>query len=246
VTSIARRSWPRSLALSSAVLSFAPSARGDDPPKTAEPREAKIAQHDLERIEAKTDGVDAKVDTTYGRVDGDVSLVLGAGITVAPRAPRLAADLRLRYVDTIGAWLTYEEGPLIGSSDPRRVFATGLEIRPLFLGRWLKGWELGSPRVDLTLDSLGVELGAFFAQPGGASFGSRPGFQVGLGLETPIFETASGPWIGFHGGARWSDTAIGGSVLQGPADRSLFLSITLRWHFFFGTHVVDLGDRAPR
>jgi hypothetical protein len=223
-------------------------ARADDG-RAPDPRESEIAEHELGKLKSTTGGLEAtkKVDTTYGRIDGDVSLAFGAGITLAPRAPRLAADFRLRYVDTIGAWVTYEEGPLIGSSsDPRRVFASGLEIRPLFLGRWLQGWELGSPRFDLALDSLGLELGAFFAQPEGARFGSRPGFQVGLGLEVPIFETASGPWIGFHGGARWSDTALGGSVIQGPSDRSLFLSITVRWHFFLGTHVVDIGDRAPQ
>jgi hypothetical protein len=223
-------------------------ARADDG-RAPDQRESEIAEHELGKLKSTTGGLEAtkKVDTTYGRIDGDVSLAFGAGITLAPRAPRLAADFRLRYVDTIGAWVTYEEGPLIGSSsDPRRVFASGLEIRPLFLGRWLQGWELGSPRFDLALDSLGLELGAFFAQPEGARFGSRPGFQVGLGLEVPIFETASGPWIGFHGGARWSDTALGGSVIQGPSDRSLFLSITVRWHFFLGTHVVDIGDRAPQ
>jgi hypothetical protein len=234
--------------VSAASALFVVPSRADDT-RAPDERESEIAAHDLGKLERTTGGLDTKkkIDTTYGRVDGDVSLVLGAGITVAPRAPRLAADVRLRYVDTIGAWFTYEEGPLVGSTtDPRRVFATGLEIRPLFLGRWLQGWELGSPRLDLAIDSLGLELGAFFAQPEGASFGSRPGFQLGLGLELPIFEQANGPWIGFHGGARWSDTALGGSVIDGPSDRSLFLSVTLRWHFFFGAHVVDIGDRARR
>ncbi|MDB4997471.1 MAG: hypothetical protein JWM74_4903, partial [Myxococcaceae bacterium] len=223
-------------------------ARADEPSKP-DAREAEIAEHELGRLKATTGGFDTnkKVDTTYGRIDGDIGLAFGAGITLAPRAPRLAADFRLRYMDTIGAWVTYEEGPLIGSSsDPRRVFASGLEIRPLFLARWLQGWELGSPRLDLAIDSIGLELGAFLAQPEGARFGSRPGFQLGLGLEVPIFEKASGPWIGFHGGARWSDTALGGGVISGPSDRSLFLSITVRWHFFLGTHVVDVGDRAPQ
>ncbi len=188
-------------------------------------------------------------DASYGRIDGDVSLVAGLGVTAGPRGPRAAADLRLRYIDTVGAFVTYEDGPAFGTgngTDPRRVLATGLELRPLFLARWLVGKELGNPRLDLTIDSLGLELGAFFAQPTGAAFASRPGFQAGLGLELPIFTRASGPWLGLHGGARWSDAALAGDSLRGPSDRALFLSITLAWHQVFGAHVVDINDRAPQ
>ena len=186
-------------------------------------------------------------DTTYGRIDGDLSVVLGLGATLAPRGPRATMDFRIRYIDTIGAFATYEEGPLVGSgTDPRRVFSTGLEVRPLFIGRWLEGREWGSARADLTLDSLGLELGAFFAEPQGAAFGSRPGFQLGLGMETPILRQASGPWIALHAGARWSDTALGGGRLDGPVDRSLYFTITVAWHQFCGAHVVDVGDKAPK
>ncbi|MEO6420654.1 MAG: hypothetical protein ABIP39_14675, partial [Polyangiaceae bacterium] len=163
------------------------------------------------------------------------------------RGPRATMDFRIRYIDTIGAFATYEEGPLIGSStDPRRVFSTGLEVRPLFIARWLEGHEWGSSRADLTLDSFGLELGAFFAEPRGAAFGSRPGFQLGLGLETPVLTHASGPWIALHAGVRWSDTALGGGVLDGPVDRSLYLTVTVAWHQFFGAHVVDVRDTAPK
>src|SRR5689334_5367748 len=76
------------------------------------------------------------VDTSYGRIDGDVTLVVGAGAVVAARGPRATAEMRVRYLDTVGAFATYEDGPLVGSeTDPRRVFATGLELRPFFLAR---------------------------------------------------------------------------------------------------------------
>jgi hypothetical protein len=186
-------------------------------------------------------------DTTYGRIDGDMSIVGGLGATVGPRGPRATVDLRFRYLDTVGVFSTYEDAPLLGSpSEPQRVLAFGAELRPLFLFRWLQGHEVGSPRLDLALDSLGLELGAFFAQPGGGSFGQRPGFQLGGGLELPVFSRASGPWLGVHAGVRWSDAALGGDSSSGPIDRAAFVSFTIAWHQFFGAHAVDLNDGKAR
>jgi hypothetical protein len=190
---------------------------------------------------------EAGPDTTYGRIDGDFSASVGLGATLGPRAPRAAADVRLRYMWTAGIFATYEDGPLFGgSSDPRRVFATGIEIRPLFLARWLQGLESGHPRLDLSIDSLALELGAAFVEPPGRPFGSRPGLQAGLGLQLPVLPRASGPVIGLHGGARWSDATLAGNDALGPSDRSLFLLVTVAWQQVFGAHVVDMGDRAPR
>jgi hypothetical protein len=189
----------------------------------------------------------AKPDTTYGRIDGDVGLVAGVGVTVGPDSPRASAELRVRYLETAGLFATYEDGALFGNgAEPVRVLAGGLELRPLFLGRWLTGRELGIARLDLLLDSLGFELGGFLAQPQGASFGQRPGLQAGIGIELPFLEHASGPWIGLHGGIRFSDAALGGGPTSDPADRAFFLSMTLAWHQIVGAHAVDPLDRAPR
>src|SRR5580704_10558925 len=136
-----------------------------------------------------------KPDTTYGRVDGDIGIVVGVGMTVGPQAPRVSADLRFRYLETAGLFFTYEDGAMFGNAaEPVRVLAGGLEIRPLFLGRWLTGRELGIARLDLALDSLGFELGGFFAQPQGETFGERPGLQAGVAFELPFFARATGPW----------------------------------------------------
>src|SRR3954454_20003909 len=92
-------------------------------------------------------------DTSHGRIDGDLSASLGAGASFGPRGPRGAADLRLRYLWTAGLFATYEDGPLFSSSaEPRRALATGIELRPLFLVRWLQGYDSGNAYVDLTLD----------------------------------------------------------------------------------------------
>jgi hypothetical protein len=188
---------------------------------------------------------DDPVDGSYGRVDGDLSVVFGLGATIAPRAPRPSAELRLRYLDSVGVFCTYEDSFGI-STDPRRVLTGGIEIRPLFVGRWLQGYEFGIDRLDLFIDSLGLELGAYFPQPSQGPFQSPPGLQAGLGLELPIFRNANGPWIGLHGGGRWSNDALGGGKTETPTDRSAFLSITLQWHAFFGAHAVDYGDTNGR
>jgi hypothetical protein len=186
-------------------------------------------------------------DTTDGRIDGDLSASAGLGATFGPRGPRAAVDLRLRYLWTAGIFATYEDGPLLGgSAAPRRAFAGGVELRPVFLARWLQGKELGNPYLDLTIDSLGLELGAVFLQPEGARLGARPGLQAGLGLQVPVLPHATGPLVGLHAGARWSDAVLGGRAIEGPSDRALYLLVTLGWQQVFGAHVVDLGDRAPR
>jgi hypothetical protein len=189
----------------------------------------------------------ARPDTTYGRIDGDVGLVAGLGVAVGPHDPRAAAELRVRYLEVAGLWGTYEDGALLkDAAEPVRVLAGGIELRPLFLARWLKGREFGVPRLDLVVDSLALEIGGAFAQAVGGSFGDRPGLQVGLGLELPFLAQASGPWIGIHGGMRWSDAVLGGGPVLDSADRALFLSVTLSWHQIVGAHAVDVFDRAPR
>jgi hypothetical protein len=186
-------------------------------------------------------------DTTYGRIDGDIGLVLGVGVTVGPDAPRGSVDLRVRYLETAGLFFDYEEGAIFGNgAEPVRVLAGGLELRPLFLGRWLTGHELGNGRLDLAIDSLGFEIGGFFAQPQYGQLGERPGLQAGVGIELPILARASGPWIGLHGGIRFSDSALSGGPTSDPADRAFFLSITLAWHQIVGAHAVDAFDVAPR
>ena len=206
------------------------------------------ADEPSEAIEPPPTPPSAKPDTTFGRLDGDLAVVVGAGLTIGPRSPRAAADLRFRYLDTAGLFFDYEDGVLLGhGSDPQRVLAGGLELRPLFLGRWLTGREFGHARLDLALDSLGLELGAFVAQPVGASsLTERPGLQLGFGFELPIAANATGPWLAFHGGIRWSDRVLGGADVVDPADRALFLTITIAWHQILGVHLVDLGDRRSR
>jgi hypothetical protein len=183
-------------------------------------------------------------DTTYGRIDGDVIGSLGAGGTITTRGPSAAFDLRARYLDTAGAFVTYEEG-FGGPAEPTRVVVVGMEVRPLFLGRWLTGTELGMPWLDLVIDSFGLELGVAFLQPKLGDFGDRIALQAGIGIELPIFPRASGPWIGLHAGGRFSDRGLGQEV-QTPLEQSMYFTITLAWHQSFGSRAVDVGDTVLR
>ena len=186
------------------------------------------------------------VDASYGRIDGDVTLVAGVGGVVTPGGPRVTGELRARYLETVGLFATYEDGALVGAaSDPRRVVAAGFELRPFFLYRWLHGLETHRARWDLFLDSIGLELGMVWAEPEGTSFASRPGVEGGLGVEVPIFPAASGPWVGLHGGIRWSDETLASGSVHTEEDREAYLSITLAWHQVITTHLVDAGDRPP-
>jgi hypothetical protein len=186
-------------------------------------------------------------EPSHGRIDGDLTVVVGAGAAVAPRNVRAEGELRLRYLETAGLFATYEEAALFdGAAYPQRVLALGGELRPLFLGRWLTGYETRRVRLDLALDSLGLELAAVFGQRPGGPFASELGLQVGLGLELPILEQPRGPWIGLHGGVRWSDAALASGVVHGAVDREGFLAVTLAWHELVAAHLVDVGDEAPR
>lgn len=184
-------------------------------------------------------------DPSHGRFDGDLAIAGALGPTMSPRGLRVTADLRLRYLSTAGVFGTYEDGASFDTSaEPRRALAFGIELRPLFLGRWATDRELGRPRLDMFIDSLGLELGAVFQEPKGARFGAKPGLQMGLGVELPFFTRPSGPFLSLHGGVRLSDVALSGGPLEGPSDRSLYLLIAIGWQQLFGGHVVDLGDRS--
>ncbi len=187
------------------------------------------------------------LEPTYGRVDGDVSLVVGVGGVLAARSPRAGGELRVRYLESAGVFATYEDGPLIGSeSEPSRIIAAGLELRPVFLYRWLRGLETRHARFDLTLDSLGLEFATTLSQATVASSLSSPGMQVGLGIEVPVLTAASGPWVGLHGGIRWGANALAYGDVKDAVDRAAYLAVTIGWHQVIATHIVDVGDEAPQ
>lgn len=168
----------------------------------------------------------ADVDAAYGRLNGDVAIAASAGVAAGTSSPRFDGDLRLRYLQTAGVFGTVEAGS--GS-----VLATGIELRPLFVSRWALGRELGYPRLDMLIDSAAIEVGVAFLHPG-----SERAFQAGLGLELPFFTVASGPFLGIHAGARWTEAS-----LAGEGAGAGFIALSLGWQQIFTGHVVDYEER---
>jgi hypothetical protein len=190
---------------------------------------------------------DERTDGAYGRLQGDLTLVAGVGGVAAPRGPRGEGEFRVRYLESVGVFGSYEDGALFGSgAEPQRVVAAGAEVRPLFLGRWLTGREAHRARFDLVLDSIGLELAAVWSQPADASFAHDVGMQAGLAVEVPIVGEATGPWLGIRGGLRWSEQELGSGHALDADDRGAYLTITMAWHQVVVAHVVDVGDEAPR
>ena len=189
-------------------------------------------------------------DGAYGRLKGDVTLVLGVGGGVVAKSDRklVSGDLRLRYLDAIGAAFIYEEADAFKSSgsvehgDLHRSFITALEIRPLFPIRFFKNMESKQRFFELVLDSIGLELGTVWAvREGNAT--RRPGWLLGLGVEVPIVAAATGPWLRFATSVRWSPERLDGvAAADDPGGRAVIFSLGLAWHQVFGAHAVDAGD----
>jgi len=186
------------------------------------------------------------VDPSYGRIEGDVAVAPGLGFAAVARGASLVGEMRIRYLETAGIFAVYEDGSVVGSAaEPRRSLAVGTELRPLFLARYLQDLEVRRAWFDLIVDSLGLDLGAVFAQPAGESFGESPGLQVGLGFGVPLAIRACGPWVGVRAGIRWSEDALTTGRVRGADDRSAYLAVLLVYEQLFMTHAVDVGDRRP-
>jgi hypothetical protein len=192
---------------------------------------------------ARAEGI---VDPSYGRVDGDLTVAFGLGGTIGSGGFRPEAEVRARYLETAGIFASYEDGPVVGlSPDPSRVVKAGVELRPLFLYRWLRGYETRRERLDLLVDSAGLELGFAWAQPKDGSFDAHPGLVVGFGLELPITLDPSGLWLAVHAGLRWSEGALATGNVDTSDEREAYVTVTLAWHAQVVSHMVDVGDRAP-
>ena len=184
-------------------------------------------------------------DATYGRIDGDSALAFSAGAAFDVRGVRGSVDLRYRYLQTAGIFATYEEGFGAGA-EPARLVLGGLELRPLFLGRWLQGLETFHPRLDILLDSFAIEVGGFAGQKAGGNFGDAAGLSFGIGLELPLLPRANGPFIGVRAAVRWSREALSAADTTTVDVRAFVVTVAIGWQALFGSHVVDLGDpRRP-
>lgn len=125
-------------------------------------------------------------DGVYGRLDGDLTLSAGlmGGAVVDDRVHpawtgSVSLELRARILDSGGIFATGEWRP---EGDSRAI--VGVDLRPLFLPRFLLGWETGSQWVDLLVDSIGLDLGAAM---GPFDRDAGVGLALGFGVDVPLF-----------------------------------------------------------
>ncbi len=185
-------------------------------------------------------------DGLYGRFDGDLELRIHAGAAFASGGPALAASLAALYLSTAGVYVHYTDA--LGADAPlvSRSVATGVHLQPLFLGRYGLDLERGPAFLDLLVDSLAFELGAFWAEPRRAAWDVHPGLEAALGVAVPFFPRATGPFLGVRGALRWRPVDFTAGSPGNAVDHGAVLSVTLGWHQVVATHVVDAGDGTPR
>jgi hypothetical protein len=168
--------------------------------------------------------VGASADGVYGRFDGDLDLGLALGAefgSAGQPAPALRASAH--YFSIAGVYLA---GRIkAGDESAASLFGVGIDLRPLFVARWAKGYETGPAFLDLTLDSLSLSLGAFWAQRATQAAEPNRGFDAQLGFGLPLLATAAGPWLEVRGALRYPD----------GARREEALILALSWHGFVTT-----------
>ncbi|HET7539900.1 MAG TPA: hypothetical protein VFK05_08510 [Polyangiaceae bacterium] len=166
----------------------------------------------------------ASADGVYGRFDGDLDLGLALGAefgSAGNAAPALRASAH--YFSIAGV---YASGRIkAGEQSAPSLFGLGVDLRPLFVPRWVKGYQTGSALFDLTLDSLSLSLGAFWAGTAEHSPESSHGFDAQLGFGVPLLASAAGPWLEARGALRYPD----------GASREEAVFVSLSWHGFVTT-----------
>ncbi|QQR90279.1 MAG: hypothetical protein IPJ88_00545 [Myxococcales bacterium] len=136
----------------------------------------------------------AEGDGLYGRLDGDFaySIAAGAGLELNEEHRGFAvADLRLRYLDSIGLVAAAE----MRASDEYHLISA-LDLRPLFLWRFFTNRSSQERYIDLWIDSFGLEIGTVTVLSEGEA---ALGLVLGTGFDLPILlgKGSSGLFIRF-------------------------------------------------
>ncbi len=188
----------------------------------------------------------AAQDGAYGRLDGDLDLSASVGAGYAVKAPLLVARASAVYAQIAGVYLGY--GEAFGQTEAlvERSVAAGVSAKPLFWGRFVSALETGPARLDLFIDSLTFDIGAFWAAPTGQDFLIDPGIEIGASLGFPISAEATGLWIECRGALRFPAADMASGVARDIGVSGAMVSLSLAWHHVLGVHIVDAGDRLVR
>jgi hypothetical protein len=181
-------------------------------------------------------------DGTYGRLDGDLDISVGAGVAFAPTGPSIAGLGRAMYLETAGLYLGYSDA-LGADRTVLRSASFGVGLRPLFLPRWGFDLEKGPATLDLALDALTLDVGAVFGAYLDVAPSTAPGVEIALGTEVPLAAQAAGPWIGVRGALQWRSDELARTTEPSLPSTRVSAAITLSWHAIVNAHIVDARDR---
>jgi hypothetical protein len=156
-------------------------------------------------------------------MSGDLILSAGLGGALASaHGHRAAVDLRARYLDSLGIVVSPEWTP----SGRNGAVAVALEIRPLFLARFLRNAYSGRAWDDLTLDSLGVEIGSWLG-PFDKGFGAA--FLLATGVEMPFSERGDrGFWVRIAGRYLYASSGDQAAPAGGRSEVAALVALIFR------------------
>lgn len=167
-------------------------------------------------------------DGVYGRFKGalDLSWKLGSQVLSSSSSPALSVGGSAHYYSLLGVNLDLIEN-FAGEQHSSREARFGLELRPLFLPRWILGTERGPAWFDLSLDSVSVGLGGYVQRRGSHDPAVSTGTWASLGAALPLVGNAAGPWLEVRGLYQFPDPE---PITRPEAYPSL--SVYLSWHHF--------------
>jgi hypothetical protein len=181
------------------------------------------AEHELSpRVQAPEGNGFA--DGVYGRFNGDTDLSIKLGGVLSQAEFWGSVGASAHYFSLVGISADYANGLSPDSTDLESL-SVGAELRPLFLPRWALDAEHGPAWLDLTLDSLALGFGAYWADPG-EGFGEARGVWLSFGIGVPLLGSAEGPWLELRETRRFPDRDSHG---EGAHDA---LYVYFGWHYF--------------
>ncbi len=192
------------------------------------------------RVDPQVTDPGPESDGVYGRFGGDVSLEFGAGAQLSGQGPGLRLTSAAYFLSTAGLELNYADVLDDEDAQLQRRLDVVIGLRPLFLPRWALGMQSGPAWLDLTLDSLGLGLGASFAQGvrEQTSFASSRGLVAALSMGVPLTGSANGPFLQFSGGLTFWDRRAGRANFP-----TRYAALSIVWHQVVNTPLTSGPDR---
>lgn len=177
-------------------------------------------------------------DGAYGRLRGDFVWQADAGGAIRDSEPGATLSLSARYLDTAGL---YALGFASFRRDEHvaRTLSSGIELRPLFLPRFLKNMERGPAALDLLVDSVALRFGAVASDERGHRL-RELGVEAGVQLGLPLTGHVTGPWLRVGWALQWPHAALASR----DAPNSSLWTVALSWQGIADIGLVSLGDSA--